>query len=42
MEEEDRVKKLKKSLNEVGEELDNLFLSNMEEEEEDGEEAVQR
>ncbi len=42
MEEEEKLKKLKRSLNEVGEELDNLFLSNMEEEEEDGEESIQR
>lgn len=32
------MKKMKNSLNSVGEELDNLFLSNMEEEEEDVEE----
>lgn len=42
MEEEEKLKKMKRSLNEVGEELDNLFLSNMEEEEEDGEESIQR
>ena len=42
MEEEEKLKKMKRSLNEVGEELDNLFLSNMEEEEEEGEESIQR
>lgn len=37
LEEREKMNRMKGSLNEVGEELDNLFLSNMEEDEEDDE-----